>query len=282
MNTEQIARITEKNHGRHGGLISILEEIQHESGYLSENALRTVATETGCSLVDIYGVATFYKAFRLKPRGKHLITACQGTACHVRGAPNIVQEIKSNLGISEGETTSDKEFTFETVNCLGTCALGPIVVIDGRYFSRVTKSMVSKLIAKAREGFDRGGITQDPRIFPLEAACPFCNHSLMDRDTQIDGHPSIKITVSSEHKHGWLRLSCLYGSHNISSEHKIVHNVVLECFCPHCHTELSGTVGCPECGTPMIIMLVCGGGMLQLCPRRGCKGHMLEVNNTSI
>lgn len=281
MNTEQITQIIEKSRGKYGGLISILEEIQHESGYLSEDELRTVAEQTGCSLVDVYGVATFYKAFRLKPRGKHLITACQGTACHVRGAPDIVREIKSSLGIGEGETTSDKEFTFETVNCLGTCALGPIVVIDGRYFSRVTTSMVPELIAEAREGFDRCDITQDPRVFPLEVACPFCDQSLMDRDTEIDGHPSIKITVSAGHKHGWLRLSCLYGSHNMSSEHEITHNVVLECSCPQCHRELIGIVGCPECGTLMITMLVCGGGMLHACPRRGCEGHMLDVNDTS-
>ena len=137
MNPEPILRIIE-NHtkGNQTGLISILEDIQADYSYLPEEALRIVSEKTGRSLVDIYGVATFYKAFSLKPRGKHLISACLGTACHVRGGQAVASEFQRQLGIKPGETTSDNLITLETVNCLGACALGPIVVVDGHYFSK--------------------------------------------------------------------------------------------------------------------------------------------------
>ncbi len=138
MNPEPILRIIE-NHtrGSQTGLISILEDIQADYSYLPEEALRIVSEKTGRSLVDIYGVATFYKAFSLKPRGKHLISACLGTACHVRGGRAVASEFQRQLGIKPGETTSDNLITLETVNCLGACALGPIVVVDGHYFPNV-------------------------------------------------------------------------------------------------------------------------------------------------
>ncbi|MDQ1256649.1 MAG: NADH-quinone oxidoreductase subunit [Candidatus Hydrogenedentes bacterium] len=143
-------RIIEKYQGAQGNLISILEEIQDHNGYLPEKALRTVAEKTGLSLVDIYGVATFYRSFSLKPRGKHYVCVCLGTACHVRSAPMVVEEFERRLGIQAGETTADAEFTLETVNCLGACALGPIVVIDGQYYSKVKPAMVKKLLNEAR------------------------------------------------------------------------------------------------------------------------------------
>ena len=130
MKTE-VAGILDRHEGDRGGLISILEDIQARYSYLPAEALKTVADATGRSLVDIYAVATFYKSFSLKPRGKHVCTVCTGTACHVRGAPTVAQEFERQLGINAGETTPDKEFTLETVNCLGACAAGPIVVVDG-------------------------------------------------------------------------------------------------------------------------------------------------------
>ncbi len=138
-----------------GSLIAMLEEIQAEDGYLSEEALRSVAERTGRSLVDVYGVATFYRSFSLKPRGRHLICACLGTACHVRGAPGIVEELERCLGVKAGETTSDGEFTLETVNCLGACALGPIIVVDGRYFSNVDQAGVKDIVAKLHAGSEQ-------------------------------------------------------------------------------------------------------------------------------
>lgn len=282
MGSQQVCEITQKYNGRPGGLISILEEIQGKYGYLPEKLLREVAEQTGKSLVDIYGVATFYKAFRLKPRGNHLVTVCTGTACHVRNSPEIVEEFKKELNISVGETTTDNEFTLETINCLGSCALGPIVVIDGHYFSRVKKSMVPTLLKMTRDGLDKVDVLHDKRVFPLELKCPRCNHSLMDSKDPIDEHPSVKITVSFGRKHGWLRLSSMYGSYNKKSEYDIPDGTIIHCFCPHCHGALTDTAMCVECGAPMISMLVRGGNMVQVCSRQGCKGHMLEVNNVNV
>lgn len=259
------------------GIISILESIQANHGYLPEAELKKVAKETGKSLVDIYGVATFYKSFSLKPRGKHLVCVCLGTACHVRGGPNIQKEFETQLGIKPGDTTEDKKFTLETVACLGACALGPIVVSDGHYFSKVVTPKVKQIIKKTDEGLDRVEIKTDERIFPLEISCARCNHSLMDSEYQIDGFPSIRVTVSFERKHGWLRLSSLYGSFNTESEYEIPRGVVSNFFCPHCHAELRGGTQCPECSSITVPMIVRGGGMVQICSKRGCKWHILDL-----
>ena len=150
-----LRRIVERHSGRRGALIAVLEDIQDEYGYLPETTLRIVAERMGLSLVDVYGVATFYRSFSLQPRGKHLIRVCVGTACHVRGAPMVVEELERRLGVGAGETTPDREFTLETVNCLGACALGPIVVLDGRYFPNVNAAKVKGILKKARAGLAR-------------------------------------------------------------------------------------------------------------------------------
>ena len=146
MNPELIMRIVAKHSKDRGGLISTLEDIQSKYGYLSEDVLRIVAKRTGLSLVDLFGVATFYSSFSLNPRGRHLISVCLGTACHVRGAPIIAGEFERQLGISAGETTSDNEFTLETVNCLGACALGPMVNVNGSSHHHMTPGKLRKLI----------------------------------------------------------------------------------------------------------------------------------------
>jgi NADH-quinone oxidoreductase subunit E len=280
MKQEIIHSIIDKHSGASGGLISILEDIQSKYGYLPEDALRIVSEKTGRHLTDIYGVATFYKAFSLKPRGKHLISICLGTACHVRNAPAIKSELQMQLGIRTGETTPDKQFTLETVNCLGACALGPVVVVDGHYFSKVDPGKVKQILDKTRTGLGKIDIKTDQRIFPVTVSCARCNHSLMDPSHLIDGYPSIRVTISFEHEHGWLRLSSLYGSYNIESEYKIPDDIVAHFFCPHCHAELIGASDCPECGTSMVPMFLQGGGMVQICPRHGCKGHLLDLSNT--
>lgn len=117
-----------------------------EYNYLPENALRYVSRRLKMPLSCIYSLATFYTAFSLIPRGKHLCTVCMGTACHVRGAPNVLSRIEDRLGIKAGSTTEDNLFTLETVNCLGACALAPIVVIDGRYYGQTTVNKVDKLL----------------------------------------------------------------------------------------------------------------------------------------
>lgn len=284
MNPEHIRVIIDHHEGgRKGGIISILEDIQAHYSYLPEEALKIVAEKTGHSLVDIYGVATFYKAFSLKPRGKHLLSVCLGTACHVRGSLRIAEEFERQLEVKTGETTQDREITLETVNCLGACALGPIVTVDGHYFSNVTPRRVKEIIHKARAGLDRVDIRTDQRIFPVEVACPRCNHNLMDRHHYIDGYPSIRVTVSFGQKHGWVRLSCLYGSFSVDQEYEVPVDTVVNFFCPHCHAELIGASECMSCGAPMVPMSVRGeGGMIQICSRRGCKGHMLDLTGVNL
>lgn len=277
LESEEVPGKADRRDRQWGGLIAALEQVQANYGYLPEEALRALAEKMNRSLVDVYNVATFYRSFHLQPRGKHLITVCLGTACHVRGAPRIVEEFERQLGIPAGQTTSDKEFTLETVNCLGACALGPVAVIDGHYFSKVRKSRVKHLIEDAVEGSDKADLEQDGRIFPIEANCPRCNHSLMDDRITIDGRPSIRITASQGAKHGWLRLSSLYGSYNIMAEHSIPQGTVVSLFCPHCHAELTGLWECPMCEAPMAPMMVRRGGTVRICSRRGCKNHMLDL-----
>lgn len=279
MNPQEIHKILEKHDLHRDGIISILEDVQSRYGYLPEDALKIIADETGRSLVDIYGVATFYRAFSLKPRGKHLVSVCLGTACHVRNSPIIAEELEKQLRIQGGETTPDREFTLEKVNCLGACALGPVVVVDGHYFSKVKKSKVKEILTRAREGLDKIEISTDLRVFPLEVSCPRCNHSLMDSTHLIDGFPSIRVTASFGLKHGWLKLSCLYGSYNTESEYEIPSDTIVNLFCPHCHAELTSGSDCPECGINMVPMIVRGGGIVQICPRKGCKGHLLDLGD---
>jgi NADH-quinone oxidoreductase subunit E len=282
MKTQEISKILDKHGNNHGGLISILEDIQAKFSYLPEEALKVVAERTGRSLVDIYGVATFYKSFSLKPRGKHLISTCLGTACHVRGGESIADEIEKQLKIKAGDTTSDRQFTLETVNCLGACALGPVVVVDGHYFSNVQPSMIQDILEKTRRGLDKVDVDIDERVFPVELSCARCNHSLMDSRQVIDGHPVIRVTVSFGQKHGWLSLSSVYGSYNVASEFEIPKDTVVHMFCPHCHAELIGGAKCAECVAPMVPMIVRGGGVVQICARKGCKGHILDLIGTTV
>jgi len=282
INPKDILAILATPDRRLGGLIAILEKIQNRYGYLPEKALRIVGDRTGCSLVDIYGVATFYRSFHLEPRGKHLISACLGTACHVRGAPRIVEEFERQLGIRAGQTSADREFTLETVNCLGACALGPVVVIDSHYFSKVKKSIVRHLIEDALKGLDKIEIEQDQRIFPLAVSCPRCNCDLMDKTSIIDGHPSVKVDVSLDSRQGWLRMSCLYGSYHLICEFDIPEETVVNFFCPHCHEELIGRWKCPICDAPMVLMDVQNAGTVQICSRRGCKSHILDLVPSSV
>jgi NADH:ubiquinone oxidoreductase subunit E len=283
MNPKQIEKIIDDHHsGNQTGLISLLEEIQDKYSYLPEEALRIVSQKTGTSLVELYGVATFYRAFSLTPRGKHLISVCLGTACHVRGGEIIASEFQRQLAIKPGETTLDNEISLETVNCLGACALGPIVVVDGHYFSKVTVKKVEEIIHKARAGLDRIDIRSDERVFPIEVSCSRCNHSLMDKSRYIDGYPSIRVTASFNLKHGWLRLSCLYGSFSVDYEYEVPLDEVVNFFCPYCHAELRSSSLCADCGAPMVPLLVRAGGMVQICSRRGCKGHMLDLTGVNV
>jgi NADH-quinone oxidoreductase subunit E len=281
MNRETIQTIVAKHRDHRGAIISILEDIQARCGYLSAESLKMVADQTGRALVDIYGIATFYHAFSLKPRGKHLCSVCAGTTCHVRGAPIIAEEFERQLGVKAGGTSADMEFTLETVNCLGACALGPVAVVDGRYFPNVDTAKVKRIVKRARMGPSKQELRSDQQAFPIEVSCPRCNHSLMEAKHLIDDSPSIRMTIAFGHLHGCLRLSSLYGSYTIESEHEIPLEAVVNFFCPHCHAELLGASNCAECNAPMVPMIVRGGGIVQICSRRGCTSHLLDLNGVN-
>ncbi|MFC1618927.1 NAD(P)H-dependent oxidoreductase subunit E [Candidatus Neomarinimicrobiota bacterium] len=279
---EEVLQIIEKHQGNHGSLIAILGDVQAKYRYLPEEALRIVAESTNHSIIDLYGVATFYQLFSLQPQGRHLVSVCQGTACHVRGGAAIATEFERCLDTPNGKTTYDQQFTLKTVNCLGACAMGPIAVVDGYYFSSVGINSVKEIISKTQDGLDRIDVGSDRRIFPLEVRCSYCNHTLMDSSYPIDGHPSIKLTISFADKHGWMRLSSLYGSYSIVAEHEIPSDVIMHFFCPHCHAEIIGAASCSECGAPMFPMNLGGGGIIQVCSRRACKGHLLDLASNPI
>jgi len=263
-------------------LIPVLQAVQHEYRYLPAEVMAYVATALHLPPAHVYGVATFYRAFSLEPRGKHLCSVCVGTACHVRGAPQVRDEFVKQLDVEAGRTTDDGEFTLETVNCLGACALGPIVVMDGHYFSNVDRRKVGDILTRTREGLDLVVQAGDQRVFPVEVFCARCNHSLMDAQHPIEGQPSVRVTVSFGGSHGWLRLSSLYGSYAIESEHEIPIDVVANFFCPFCHAEIAGATDCPHCAAPMVPLIVRGGGMVQICSRRGCRSHMLDLDGVNL
>lgn len=137
-------------------LISILHAVQAEYGYVPPEAVAAISRFLNLSEGEVFGVLTFYRAFGLEPRGKFLITVCLGTACHVRGGANIAAELERRLGIKAGATTPDRLFTLEAVNCLGCCAIGPVVVVDGTYYSHVTIKKIDPILEKYRSG---GGTT---------------------------------------------------------------------------------------------------------------------------
>lgn len=140
-----------QNGEEHGdsSLMAVLEEIQARYRYLPKDALILVSERLGVPLSQTYSVATFYNAFSLKPKGRHIINVCLGTACIVRGSRKVLDRISDRLGIQPGETTDDGELSLETVNCLGACALGPIVVVDGDHHGKMTAARAEKLLAES-------------------------------------------------------------------------------------------------------------------------------------
>jgi NADH-quinone oxidoreductase subunit E len=131
-----------------GQLVSILQDIQDEYRYLPKDALEKVSQALAIPLSQVYSVVTFFRAFSLEPRGRHLIKVCLGTACHVRGANRIMERMALELDIDAGETTDDLAFTLESVNCLGCCALGPVAVIDDATFGQMTTDKVVPLLER--------------------------------------------------------------------------------------------------------------------------------------
>lgn len=151
--------VKQRQNGADAPLISILEKIQAKYRYLPREAMILVSEMLGVPLSQVYSVATFYHAFSLEPRGKHTISVCTGTACHVRGAVQVLDHLKSRLNIAPGQTSRDREFTLETVNCLGCCALGPVVVLDGEYEGQMTTRKADRLIKRAMR--QSAGVSDD-------------------------------------------------------------------------------------------------------------------------
>jgi NADH-quinone oxidoreductase subunit E len=143
---EKVSEIIQKYNTDKSFLVPILQDVQKEFNYLPREALDAVSTILDLPLSRIFELATFYKAFSLTPRGRHQLSLCMGTACHVRGATLLQESIERGLNIKAGETSEDLEFTFETVNCLGACALGPILVVDEEYQGQVTLSKTNKIL----------------------------------------------------------------------------------------------------------------------------------------
>ena len=143
---ETIESILDNYQHDKGMLVSILQDVQAEYNYLPKESLVAVGKGLDAPLSQVYSVATFFKAFSLKPRGRHLIDVCLGTACHVRGGVRIMEAIERGLGIKQGETTEDFKYTLERVNCVGACALGPIVIVDGGHLGGMTTDKVKPLL----------------------------------------------------------------------------------------------------------------------------------------
>jgi NADH:ubiquinone oxidoreductase subunit E len=148
---ERVDQIIASYQARPTSLIMVLQDVQQEFSYLPQAALRRISVRMDLALSQIYGVATFYKAFSLEPRGKHVVSVCTGTACHVRNSQSILEKLERDLRVARGQTSADGEVTLETVNCVGACALGPVVMVDGKHYGHLTVGEVGKLVEVIRE-----------------------------------------------------------------------------------------------------------------------------------
>ena len=142
----KVDEILKQHAGQKGALIPILQEAQEIYGYFPEGVLACISRKLKIPLSRVYGVVTFYAQFYLTPRGKHTIRVCRGTACHVRGGRFILNTVKENLGIEEGDTTKDLNFSLETVACLGTCFLAPVMMVDRNYYGKLIPQRVPSII----------------------------------------------------------------------------------------------------------------------------------------
>lgn len=154
MDDPKLDHILNRHERNPASLLAILMDIQKEENYLPKETLKQVAKELKVPMAKLYGLATFFSAFSLEPRGKHICTVCMGTACHVRGAPKLVAQVERQFGIGAGSTTPDMFLTLETVNCVGACALGPLVILDGEYHGNIKSNKLEKVLKGIEK--DRG------------------------------------------------------------------------------------------------------------------------------
>jgi NADH-quinone oxidoreductase subunit E len=161
MGFEQVDSILKRHEYRHSEIINIMQDVQGIENYLPEETLRYISKKLELSLTRIFDIVTFYKAFSLVPRGRHMIKVCCGTACHLGGAMQNLERIKRTLHVREGETTKDRMFSLETVNCLGTCALAPVIQIDKDYHNAVIPGKVDKILAAYSSKDERQEVATD-------------------------------------------------------------------------------------------------------------------------
>ena len=131
--------------------LAMLQDMQRHFNYIPREGMEALANYLDCPLSSLYAMATFYKALSLKPKGRHIIKLCDGTACHIRGSVNLVSGVERLLGIQAGETSADGQFSLELVNCLGSCALAPVMVVDDTYYGKVTMERLPGILAQYRE-----------------------------------------------------------------------------------------------------------------------------------
>lgn len=152
---KEVDEIVDQYESQLTGSVGMLQDIQNRYNYLPKEALVHMAERLNVPLSQVYSMATFYKAFSLRPRGKHLISICMGTACHVRRAPGILEALQRALDIKPGQTTRDLQFSLEKVNCLGACALGPLMVIDGEYFGKMSSKKVESILKRYKKSSEK-------------------------------------------------------------------------------------------------------------------------------
>jgi NADH-quinone oxidoreductase subunit E len=145
---EQADEIVDRNHREPSALIAILQDVQREFGYLPLPILVHVADRLGAPLSRVYAVATFYKAFKLKPAGKHIIKVCLGTACHIKGGPELMRALQAELGVPPEEVTEDGKFSYEPVRCVGCCGLAPVIMVDENFHGKLSGSDIKKVLAQ--------------------------------------------------------------------------------------------------------------------------------------
>jgi NADH-quinone oxidoreductase subunit E len=148
---DKIDRIIDKHRGKPGSLIRVLIEIQRENRWLPKDALVKVAEALGVPFSQVMQIASFYKTFSLKPKGRHEVHVCTGVSCHLRGAAELLQAVERQIGIKTGETDAESGFSLETGNCLGSCSLGPEVIVDGKHHARMTPAKVEDVLKRYRE-----------------------------------------------------------------------------------------------------------------------------------
>jgi len=149
---EQIQGVLESYPKERRYSLAVMQDMQRLFGYVPREGLEKLSERLDCPLSELYSMATFYKALSLKPKGKHIIKLCDGTACHIRGSVNLIGAIERTLGIGPDETTEDRAFSLELVNCVGACALAPVMVIDGKYYGKVTMESLPGILQAVREG----------------------------------------------------------------------------------------------------------------------------------